>query len=117
MSYGNLSNIFLYVNYGFTTPNNPFNKLPIFFSMQNRIHQLISQEFKFKQELCQINNLNLENLSFELYQDKFDLQNLKLLKILMIPSFEINWIGKENLLKADFSKPLFSWEFEQAVLD
>jgi len=36
---------------------------------------------------------------------------------MMIPSAEIAKNGKEALLKADFSKPMFSREYELAVIE
>lgn len=40
-----------------------------------------------------------------------------MLRILLLPQSEITWIGKENLLNSDFSKPLIGPEYEQYVID
>lgn len=55
--------------------------------------------------------------SFELFEHKFDNRSLKLLWILLMPSDLIANAGKENLMTADFSKPIFSQEYENAVID
>ena len=36
---------------------------------------------------------------------------------MMMPGGEIAKIGKDELMRADFSKPMFSREYEQAVID